>query len=252
MHDWWCDPRCHFGTLSGSSPILADRSDLRAAIQFILIQLNLEKGATVLDLCCGPGRYAVELAQRELDVVGIDVNEDYIALARQLADKESVRAEFLVHDMREIAYVDRFDAVINVGSSFGFFDAEADDRKVVESVSRALKPGGRFLLEMGNRDYLLKNFEPTSSRENPDGSVTSIQRDFDFVRSRINTAFRRSVRGETRETWFHSWRAYTLAEVVRLLAYAKLDLVSAYGGWQTESYDVDAKRMVAISEKRAA
>lgn len=252
MHEWWRDPRCHFGTLDDSSPLLTDRSDLQAAIAFILLQLDLEKGARILDLCCGPGRYVIELAQRGLEVVGVDLNEDYVALARRLCEREGVAAEVLVGDMREIPYVDHFDAVINVGTSFGFFEMEAEDQRGIESVSGALKPGGRFLLEMGNRDYLLKNFESASSSENADGSVTDAQRSFDYVRSRINTTFRRSASRELLETWFHSWRAYTLAEVAGLLAHAGLDLVNAFGGWRSEAYGIDTRRMIVISERRAS
>jgi SAM-dependent methyltransferase len=251
VHEWWRDPRCHFGTLDESSPVLTDRSDLQAAIGFILLQLDLEKGARILDLCCGPGRYVIELAHRGLDVVGIDINEDYVGLARRLAEQEGVTAEVLVSDMREIPYVNCFDAVINVGTSFGLFETESEDQRAIESVSGALKPGGRFLLEMGNRDYLLKNFEATNSSENPDGSATHVQRSFDYVRSRINTTFRRSASHGILETWSHSWRAYTLTEVAGLLAEARLDLVSTFGSWRSEAYGVDTRRMIVISERRA-
>ena len=252
MHEWWRDPRCHFGRLDETSPVLSDRSDLEAAIPFIVERLDLRTGARVLDLCCGPGRYAIELTRCGLDVVGIDLNEDYVELARRLAEHEGASAQFLVGDMREIRYVNRFDAVINVGTSFGFFETEAEDQRVIELVSAAMKVGGRFLLEMGNRDWLLKNFEAASSSENPDGSITKVQRSFDYLRSRSDTTFRRSANGKLLETWSHSWRAYTLAEVAGLLAHAKLDLVGTFGGWQSEAYGVDSRRMIVISEKRAA
>lgn len=249
MREWWRDRRCHFGRLDESSPFLADRSDLRPAIDFICAQLGLAKAARVLDLCCGPGRYVVELAQRGLDVVGLDIDEDYIALARRLAEKEHVPAELLVGDMREIPCVGPFDAVINVGSSFGFFETEAEDQRVLESISRTLAPGGRLLLEMGNREYLLKNFETHGSREDADGSAIEIQRSFDFVRSRIDATFCRSAAGSPPETWSHSWRAYTLAEIARLLSSGGLDLVRAFGGWNAEPYAVDARRMVVIARR---
>jgi len=250
MAEWWRDQRCHFGKLDESSAIVTDRSDARTALRSILQHVDLEEGSPILDLCCGPGRYAIELAKLGFEVVGIDINEDYVALAQKLAEQERVSPEIIVGDMREISYVDRFDAAINVGTSFGFFETDAENQLVVESIARALKPGGRFLLEMGNRDYLLKNFEAAKSRENPDGSVTQVQRTFDYERSRINTTFRRSSNGKLVEAWAHSWRAYTLAEVTSLLSHADLDLVDTFGGWQSEPYNVDAPRMVAISKKR--
>jgi SAM-dependent methyltransferase len=235
--------------LEASSPLLADRSDLRPAIDFICAQLGLAKGSKVLDLCCGPGRYAVGLAQRGLDVVGLDIDEDYIALARRLAEREHVHAELLVGDMREIPCVGPFDAIINVGSSFGFFETEAEDQRVLESISRTLASGGRLLLEMGNREYLLKNFETHGSLEDADGSAVEIQRSFDFVRSRIDTTFRRSATGSPPENWSHSWRAYTLAEIARLLSNSGLELVHAFGGWGAEAYDADSRRMVVIARR---
>jgi SAM-dependent methyltransferase len=250
MHEWWRDYRCHFGKLDESSPILTDRSDARTALLSILQHVGLEEGSQILDLCCGPGRYATELAKMGFEVVGIDINEDYVALAQKLVEQERVSPEIIVGDMREISYVDRFDAVINVGTSFGFFETDAENQLVVELIARALKPGGRFLLEMGNRDYFLKNFEAARSRENPGGSVTQVQRTFDYERSRMDTTFRKSSNGELVEAWAHSWRAYTLAEVASLLSHADLELVDTFGGWQSEPYDVDAPRMAVISKKR--
>lgn len=249
MHEWWRDHRCHFGKLDESSSIITDRSDVRAALHSIFQHVDLEVGSQILDLCCGPGRYATELAKMGFEVVGIDIDEDYVALAQKLAKQERVSAEIIVGDMRELSYADRFDAVINVGTSFGFFDTDAENQLVVELIARALKPGGRFLLEMGNRDYFLKNFEAASSRENPDGSITQVQRTFDYERSRMESTFRKSSNGELVESWAHSWRAYTLAEIASLLSHADLELIDTFGGWQGEPYDVDTPRMVAISKK---
>ncbi len=134
MQEWWRDPRCHFGPLTESSPLLTNRSDLEVAIHFILEHLHLQGGDSILDLCCGPGRYVIGLGQRALEAVGIDINAEYIALARQLAEREGVSAHLQVGDMREIPYVDRFDAVINVGTSFGFFESEVEDQRAVDSI----------------------------------------------------------------------------------------------------------------------
>jgi SAM-dependent methyltransferase len=154
--------------------------------------------------------------------------------------------------MRELPYSNHFDAVINLGSSFGFFETETEDEAALEAVASALKPGGRFLLEMGNRDYLLKNFETTTSIQNPDGTITKVERSFDYMRSRINTRFQKFENGKPSDNWSHSWRAYTLAELTRLLDHAKLEFVSTFGNWRSETYDVNTSRMLVISKRRAA
>jgi D-alanine-D-alanine ligase len=252
VQEWWRDARCHFGRLDESSPILTNRTDVQAALEFITDHLGVKKGSRILDLGCGPGRYVIELAKSGFDVLGIDINEEYVALAKKISEREHINPELIVGDMREFSYADYFDAVINVGTSFGFFETEAENQLVIESIAAALKPRGRFLLEMGNRDYFLKNFEEATSRENPDGSVIEVQRGFNYVRSRIDTTFRKSRDGELIETWSHSWRAYTLTEIGSLLSEGGLEIVNAFGGWQSEPYSVDANRMVVISKKRAS
>ncbi len=250
--EWWRDPRCHYGKLTIDSAVLRERDDTRPAIEFIATELGLTRGARILDLCCGPGRHAVELAQRGFDVVGLDINSGYIALAQQLAEREGVQATFLTGDMRAIPFEGHFDLIINVGTSFGLFDSDVQNARAIQAVARALKPQGLFLLEMGNRDYYLKHFQAKDWRRLENGRVTVIRRDFDYERSRIVVAFE-TVGGERVERWSHSWRAYTLAEMAGMLEQASLVLSSIYGGWDRSAYGVDSPRMVLVSEpKRAA
>jgi SAM-dependent methyltransferase len=251
QEEWWRDPRCHYGKLTIDSAVLRERDDTRPAIEFIAAELGLARGARILDLCCGPGRHAVELAQRGFDVVGLDVSSGYIALAQQLAEREGVRATFLAGDMRRIPFEQHFDAIINVGTSFGFFDSDAENARAIQAAARALKPQGVFLLEMGNREYYLKHFLAKDWRRLEDGRVTIIQRDFDYERSRIIVAFE-TLGGEQVERWSHSWRAYTLAEMAGMLEQAGLALSSIYGDWDRSAYGVDSPRMVLVSEPKRA
>jgi len=249
--EWWRDPRCHYGKLTVDSAVLRERDDTRPAVEFIASALGLAHGARILDLCCGPGRHAVELALRGYQVVGLDINPRYIALAQQLAQQEGVQATFLTGDMRAIPFERYFDAVINVGTSFGLFDSDAENGRVMTAVARALQPHGAFLLEMANRDYYLKHFQAKDWRRLEDGRVTVIRRDFDYERSRIVVAFE-TPGGEQVETWSHSWRAYTLAEMVGMLEQAGLVLSSVYGGWDRSEYSVDSPRMVLVSQPKGA
>jgi SAM-dependent methyltransferase len=230
-------------------PLLQQRDDAQPAVEFISTELALPAGARILDLCCGPGRHSVELAQRGYEVVGLDINESYISLARQLAEQEGVQATFLTGDMRDIPFEGRFDAIINLGTSFGFFDSDQENGRVIKAVARALTPDGVFLLEMGNRDYYLKHFQPKDWRRLEDGRVTLIRRDFDYQRSRIVVAFE-TTGSEQIERWSHSWRAYTLAEMVGMLEQAGLGLKVVYGGWDLCPYSVDSSRMVLVSDRK--
>lgn len=244
--EWWRDLRNHFGELSENNSQLTDRKDIQPAIDFI--STVLPPNARVLDLCCGPGRYTLELAHEGFEVVGFDLSEHYLDLARDLARKEGVTAKLIQGDMRELPWANHFDAVINVSTSFGFFESDAENQRVLEAVAKVLKPEGVFLLELGNRDYYLKHFIAKNWQRLDDGSVLLVQREFDYLKSRINSSFEKWHGGEA-EKWSQSWRAYTLAELVNMLEQAGLTLTNVFGGWNQKPYNVDASRMVIVSQK---
>jgi len=107
--------------------------------------LALQPGERVLDVPCGYGRIALELAARGLRVTGLDACQEYLADARQRAHERRLAAEFVPGDMRALPWRGEFDAAFCVGNSFGYFDDE-DNRAFLAGVHAALRAGGRFLL----------------------------------------------------------------------------------------------------------
>src|SRR5436305_2588561 len=126
--------------------------------------LGITPPCQVLDLCCGPGRHALELARRGFDVVGVDRTAAYLDRARAAADQTS-RASFVQDDMRHFCRPDSFDAVINLYTSFGYFDDPDDDRAVLRNVFRSLRPGGRFLMDLLGKEVLARGFRERDWRE---------------------------------------------------------------------------------------
>ena len=120
-----------------------ERSDADADLVARL--LSLEAGMRVLDVPCGEGRIAGRLARLGCEVVGVDYTEPWIELAR----KQYPEATFHHGDMRSLSYEHEFDAVVNWFTSFGYFDPPTNDQ-VLASFARALRPGGRLLLELHN------------------------------------------------------------------------------------------------------
>ena len=121
--------------------------------------LQLDEGARILDLCCGIGRHSLELSARGYDVTGVDRTERYIEAARLQAQKRNLNARFEVADMRTYALPNRYDAILNLFGSFGYFDDPADDRKVVEHMLASLRPGGQFLIETMGKEILARDFQ---------------------------------------------------------------------------------------------
>lgn len=118
-------------------------------VDFIEQALGLKRVETLLDLACGGGRHAIELARRGYTVEGLDAAAPVIAAARRRAAELEAHVTFVVGDMRALTYTARFDAVLVMNSSIGFFD-DATNRAVLAGAARALAPGGRLLVQCLN------------------------------------------------------------------------------------------------------
>ena len=159
-----------------------ERSDADADLVARL--LALEPGMRVLDAPCGEGRIAGRLARRGCEVVGIDNNERLLARARE----QYPAAAFELVDLRSLRYEHEFEIVVNWFSSFGYFDPETNDA-VLAAFARALRPGGRLLLEMHNPWHLARLIEAGGGR-----SAYVVERGADLMvdRASYDEAARRS------------------------------------------------------------
>ncbi|MEK7722492.1 MAG: class I SAM-dependent methyltransferase [Elusimicrobiota bacterium] len=141
-----------------ASPAAVEKAPMEAG--FVLKRLKLKKGAALLDLCCGPGRHAVEFAEKGLAVTGYDFSGEYLEEAATRAKKKKVSLRLVRGDMRRLKFSGKFDAAVNLFTSFGYFRKFSDDIKTLKGVAKALKPGGLFLMDVINGDFVRKNFHP--------------------------------------------------------------------------------------------
>lgn len=126
---------------------------------FAFKALGLKRGDSLLDVCCGVGRHSVRFARRGLDVTGLDATPAYLQEARRLKSAKGA-LRFIQGDMRRIPFRNAFDAAVNLWTSFGYFHAFRDDLRVLRGVARALKPGGRFLIDIVDADFLREHASP--------------------------------------------------------------------------------------------
>ncbi len=210
--------------------------------------LHLRKGARILDLACGGGRHSIELARRGYRVTGYDLSEALLKEARAAARSAKVRPEFVQGDMRDLAYHGEFDAVINMFSSFGYFDSVEEERKVLAGVARALKPRGKFLMERFNRESLAYELPMQGWRVGKDGSVILQEDTFDVLRGRYDTRQLVIDRNGTREH-LGSVRAYTLPELKELFDGAGLPIHRVLGGLDLSPYRARSRRLILYAVK---
>jgi SAM-dependent methyltransferase len=151
-------------------------------------------------------------------------------------------------DMRKLPFESRFDAVINIFTSFGYFDRERDDLKVLKGVCKALKDGGLFLLDLKNREQLIRNFQ--RRRWHPERDFIMLEDNFfDLFTSRWESTRTLVFSNGRREEHSFSMRLYSFAEILSLLKKAGFILESVYGDFDFGEYSLDSPRMILISRK---
>jgi SAM-dependent methyltransferase len=192
----------------------------------------------------------VELAAAGCAVTGLDLSQQYLDMAQSEARKAGVDLETVRADMRQIPFEGRFDAIVNMFSSFGYLESEDEDAKVLSAVERALKAGGRLLMDLLNREWVIANYEEKDWHEGADGTLYLERRHFDLESSRNHVTFTViTPDGDQREIGGHHIRLYTLREIRGLLSSAGLDFERAYGGFESEDYSTGSRRMIVIARK---
>jgi len=231
---------------------MLDEERTACELAFIRDKLGLQDGAKVLDLCCGQARHAVELAKSGWNVTGLDLNEFLLDRARDAAGDAGVDVRFVRADMREIPFENEFDAVINLFTAFGYFEDDAENQRVLESVARCLKPGGRFLIDHTHVLCAARDFQPDVWRQYADGTIQIEEREFDArqVRFRTKATFLKPDGSQAERC--NDIRCYTCAELCHMLRAAALDVQEVYGGFDGSELTIESKRLIIISRTRAA
>jgi SAM-dependent methyltransferase len=147
------------------SPVLFDQSRREAASQEVGSILDLVgglTGMTVLDMPCGPGRHALELARRGFSVTGVDRTEVYLDEARQNAREAGLNLELVASDMRRFTRPDTYNLALNLFSSLGYFEDPDDDRCLLENFYRSLTDDGVLVIDTMSKEIVAREFEERS------------------------------------------------------------------------------------------
>lgn len=221
-----------------------DYTEAELFISNLLKYLKLPKGSECLDLACGKGRHSIFLNKHGLNVTGLDLSKQSIAVAKPF---ENDTLSFDVHDMREEYQDEKFDVVFNLFTSFGYFEDYSDNNKVLSSANKMLVDKGLLIIDFMNINYVIRNLvkEEVKTVEGIDFHIsrvfngTHIVKYINFQDGGHEYKFREMV------------QTICQNEFMDLLNKSGFEVIDTFGDINLSSFDDEnSERLIIIAQKK--
>ena len=219
-------------------------------VEYLLNAFDFPSGSRLLDIGCGYGRHAMELAARGFRTVGLDLSLPLLIRATDAARRVGVNVDFVHGDMRDMTFENEFDGAYCFFSTFGYFDDETN-RRVASGICRSLKPGGRFVLDLLNRDCLIGDL-PTRVWWQGHGCVVLEEVDFNYFTSRLEVQRQIILEDGRQLVQDISIRVYSLHEIGKILHHAGFRVLEVSGNFELRNrfYGTESRQLLIVAEKR--
>ena len=221
-----------------------DDHEARRFVEHLVAFLGLTPGQSVLDLACGKGRHSITLNACGMDVIGADLAPKSIADA---AEHSNESLSFVVHDMREVMSEKYFDVVMNLFTSFGYFDSTEDNKRVLNSIHDMLHPNGLLVIDFMNAIRVVNTLVKEETKE-VEGTTFHISRRYDGTHIFKDIQFSDSGKA------FHFTervQAITDQDFSALLEACGFELIRTFGDFELNPYVAESSdRLILIARKR--
>ena len=236
-----------FGS-SAYTLVYGHRDENEAATMVDLIErtVSLEPDASILDMGCGRGRHARELARRGYRVTGVDLSSASIADAQTKAAAEELkRVTFQEGDMRDPVCDACFDGVVNLFTAFGYFEDDDENQRALNAMAAALRPGGWFVQDFLNAPYVVSTLVPKDMRTEDGVTITQRRR---VENGRVHKTIKLARDGVS-ETHRESVRLYDRNTLRQMHAAAGLDVQHTFGTYAGAPHTSETPRLILVSCK---
>jgi SAM-dependent methyltransferase len=222
-----------------------DENEAQDFIENLLGYLHPAPGSAMLDIACGEGRYAKQLAEHNYDVTGIDLSMENIESAKEW---ESDNLHFYNHDMRMPFYINYFDFAFNFFTSFGYFSHDRDHALAAKSFTAALKSEGILVIDYMNATNVIANLVPeeTIIRDNQEFRITR-----KLERNHIVKDIYFTDENNVPKQFSESVAAFNLSDFIKLFSPGAVSLVTTFGDYQLGPYNqLDSPRLIMVFKKK--
>jgi SAM-dependent methyltransferase len=209
----------------------------------LLKHFSFDKKTKILDAGCGRGRHAIYLHRKGFDVTGFDLSPANIEHNKKA---ECRTLHFFVHDLRNCFRENHFGIVLNLFSSFGYFENETENKEAMDALSRSLQKGGLLIVDFLNPDFAKKNLVQTETvkvRNIVFNIERSTKENFITKKILVNDAGKQ-------QKFMERIMAISKSDFEKYFSAAGLKLKTIFGSYELEPFSPDtSERMIMIAEK---
>jgi len=219
---------------------VSDPTVTRAEADMLVDLLGLKPRDHVLDLCGGHGRHALELSRRGFENLTVmDYSLFLLRHGRQNLQENGGGVRFCRGDARHLSFGQgSFDAVMVMGNSFGYFMDDEQNMKIIAEISRVLRPGGKLLLDLANRDYVGSNMAPVVWHEADRDVIVCRERSLKKQGVSAREIVISKERGLMRESAYF-FRLFRRTEIREILDCHGFNNISIQDGYRSHQGDAD-------------
>lgn len=223
-----------------------DKKDAKKIIDLVISSLNIKTNNYLLDAPCGSGRHLNYLISLGYNVVGFDLSLPLLIQAKNSALKDGTTPLIFRSDIRNVALKRKFDCILNLFTSFGYFPSDEENFAFPENSFQLLNKNGYFVLDYFNRDFLINNLIPSSSKEY-NGLMIKEKREIkgDRVVKSINI-----IKENRSKLFFESVRLYSKDYILERFSGFGYSLAQLFGDYNGSSFNEDkSQRLIMIFRK---
>ncbi len=223
-----------------------DGKDASKIIELILSSVNIPENARVLDSACGAGRHSIYLAERGFNVVGFDLSENLLKIAKENSAAKGLSIDYVRGDKRNIYFKEKFNLIVNLFTSFGYFESDKENFSFINNSQNFLLKESYFVIDYFNKNYLIENIESETTRNN--GGKTLIEKRF-IENDRVIKEIIIKEKNSSRK-FVESVKLYEYQTIVEYLKKIGYNIIFMYGDYVGSSFDPNkSERLILICQK---
>ncbi|MEJ5263465.1 MAG: class I SAM-dependent methyltransferase [Ignavibacterium sp.] len=223
-----------------------NEKDAECHIKFILSKINLPPKASILDLACGSGRHSILLAKEGYNVTGVDLSDKLLSEAIKNSKTENLEIEFIKSDIRDFHIEKKFNLILNLFTSFGYFETDEENLLIFIKSFELLLKNGYFVFDYFNKVYIEKNLVLFSKEENDDYTIIQERK---IVDQRVVKEITIQRNGIT-ENYFESVKLYDSNFLTQKLKEIGFEIVNLFGDFFGNEFNqFSSPRFIAICQK---